>query len=89
MNEVGTRVLRRLPGNVGGRFFTTDECDGCAYCASIAPDNFDFSKETNTYFVSRQPRNKAEEEDMLEAVEDCPVDAISIVDEVVESPGIR
>ena len=85
MNEVGTRVLRRLPGNVGGRFFTTDECDGCAYCASIAPDNFDFAKESNTYFVSRQPRNKAEEEDMLEAVEDCPVDAICVADEAHES----
>jgi ferredoxin len=89
MNEVGTRVIRRLPGNVGGRFFTTDECDGCAYCASIAPDNFDFAKESNTYFVSRQPRNKAEEEDMLEAVEDCPVDAICVGDEVTDTSEIR
>jgi ferredoxin len=76
MNEVAARELRRLPGNVGGRFFTTTVCDGCAYCASIAPENFDFSKETNTYFVSRQPRNKTEEEEVLEALEDCPVDAI-------------
>jgi ferredoxin len=76
MSVVAEKVLRRLPGNVGGRFFTTEDCDGCAYCASIAPDNFDFQKETNTYFVSRQPRTSAEEEEMLEAVEDCPVDAI-------------
>ncbi len=78
MNVVAAKTLRRLPGNVGGRFFTTEDCDGCAYCASIAPDNFDYQKETNTYFVSRQPRTRAEEDYMLEALEDCPVDAICI-----------
>ena len=78
MSEVVVRTLRRLPGNVGGRFFTTEDCEGCAYCASIAPDNFDFQRETNTYFVSRQPQTKAEEEEMLEALDDCPVDAICI-----------
>ena len=80
MNEATTRVLRRLPGNVAGKFFTTEECDGCAYCASIAPENFDFAKGTNTYFVIRQPRTKSEEDDMLEAMEDCPVDAICLED---------
>jgi ferredoxin len=78
MNEVIVRALRRLPDNVVGRFFTTESCEGCAYCASIAPDNFDFQKNSNTYFVSRQPRTRAEEEDMLEALDDCPVDAICI-----------
>jgi ferredoxin len=67
---------RALPKNVRGRFFTTKECDGCAYCASIAPENFDFEKGSNTYFVARQPETKEEEEMMLEALEDCPVDAI-------------
>ena len=78
MNVVAAKTLRRLPGNVGGRFYTTEGCDGCAYCASIAPENFDYRKETNTYFVSRQPRTAAEEDEMLEALEDCPVDAICL-----------
>ncbi len=78
MNEVAVRSVRRLTENVEGRFFVTDECDGCAYCASIAPENFDYLKETNTYFVSRQPRTRAEEEWMIEAMEDCPVDAICL-----------
>jgi len=67
-----------LPKNVPGRFFTTTECDGCAYCASIAPENFDFEKASNTYFVSRQPDSKEEEEMMMEALDDCPVDAICV-----------
>lgn len=66
----------RLPGNAPGRFFVSDECDGCAYCASVAPENFDFDKVTNTYFVMRQPDSGEELEFVREAMEDCPVDAI-------------
>ena len=67
---------KRLPQNVPGKYYTTDECDGCAYCASVAPENFEFEKSTNTYFVARQPANAEEEEIFLEAKEDCPLDAI-------------
>jgi ferredoxin len=68
---------KRLPKNAPGRYYTTESCDGCAYCASIAPGNFDFEKSTNTYYVCRQPQTPEEEESMLEAAEDCPVDAIA------------
>ncbi len=70
------KVLQRLPDNVPGKYFTTDECDGCAYCASVAPENFDYQRESNTYFVARQPQTDEEEEFVREALEDCPVDAI-------------
>jgi ferredoxin len=66
----------KLPTNVPGKYHTTDECDGCAYCASVAPENFDFDRETNTYFVSKQPSTQEEEEFMEEAIDACPVDAI-------------
>ena len=67
---------KRLPLNVPGKYYTTEECDGCAYCASLAPENFDYNKETNQYVVARQPASKDEEEFVQEAMEDCPVDAI-------------
>ncbi len=67
---------QKLPLNVDGKYYVTDECDGCAYCASIAPENFDFDKESNTYYVSRQPQNDEEKEFVSEAMEECPVDAI-------------
>ena len=70
---------KKLPNNVPGKFYTTEECDGCAYCASLAPENFDFEKNSNTYFVSRQPQNSEEEEFMAEAKDDCPVDAIRCI----------
>lgn len=69
-------LQRRLPNNCSGKFFTTEDCDGCAYCASVAPENFDYEKDSNTYFVCRQPRDTTEEEMMLDALEDCPLDAI-------------
>jgi ferredoxin len=70
------RRAPRLPKNVPGKYFTTETCDGCAYCASLAPHHFDFEKSSNTYFVVRQPETPEEEESILEALEDCPVDAI-------------
>lgn len=70
------KLIQRLPDNVPGKYYTTEECDGCAYCASVAPDNFDYQKESNTYFVARQPQTPEEEEFVREALEDCPVDAI-------------
>ena len=73
-------VLKRLPNNVPGRFFTPEDCDGCAYCASVAPENFDYEKASNTYYVSKQPGTPVEEEFVREALEDCPVDAIRTLD---------
>jgi ferredoxin len=67
---------KRLPGNVPGKYFTTEDCDGCAYCASVAPEHFDYEKSTNTYYVARQPKGREEEEIVLEAMDDCPLDAI-------------
>jgi ferredoxin len=67
---------KKLPYNVDGKYYVTEECDGCAYCASVAPENFDFDKESNTYYVSKQPSNEEETEFMQEALDDCPVDAI-------------
>ncbi len=71
------RPVRRRSGNAPGKYFTTPECDGCAYCAAIAPENFDYDKNTNAYFVTRQPRNRGEEDLVIEAIEDCPLDAIA------------
>ena len=67
---------KKLPNNVDGKYYITEECDGCAYCASVAPENFEFDKATNTYFVSKQPETQEEKEFVQEAMEDCPVDAV-------------
>ena len=78
---------RKLPGNVPGKYYTTEDCDGCAYCASVAPDHFDYEKKSNTYFLCRQPSVPGEEEVVVEAKEDCPVDAIRAAEELVHAVG--
>jgi ferredoxin len=75
-------IPKRLGRNAAGKYFTNENCDGCAYCASVAPDHFDYERESNTYFIMRQPEGFAEEEAVLEAVEDCPLDAIQSADGV-------
>ena len=69
---------KKLPQNTPGRYYTTESCEGCAYCAAVAPDNFEFDRNSNTYFVSRQPVTSEEEDLIVEAAEDCPVDAIHV-----------
>jgi ferredoxin len=71
---------KRLPNNVEGKYYVTEECDGCAYCASVAPENFEFDKSTNTYFINKQPATQEEIEFVQEAMEDCPVDAVQAFD---------
>ena len=80
---------KKLPNNVPGKFHTTEECDGCAYCAAVAPENFEFDKPTNTYFIARQPADPEEEESVLEAKEDCPVDAIRVEEENADTAVIQ
>jgi ferredoxin len=75
-------VSKKLPFNVPGKYYTTELCDGCAYCAAVAPENFDFEKSSNTYFVARQPHTADEEEFIQEAMDDCPVDAIRTCEEL-------
>ena len=67
---------KALPQNAPGKYYTTDECDGCAYCASVAPETFEYERSSNTYFVAKQPLTPEEEEYVIEAMDDCPVDAI-------------
>ncbi len=83
MSENAPLEAKKLPNNVSGKYHTTEECYGCAYCAGVAPENFEFDKPTNTYFVGKQPIDSDEEEMVLDAKEECPVDAIRVDDQEV------
>lgn len=77
-----------LPRNITGKYFITDECEGCAYCALVASANFEFDKRTNTYFVCRQPVGDVELEFVMEAMDDCPVSAIHTIEPAVRDQMI-
>lgn len=70
-----------FPDNVPGRYCVTKICIGCTLCSAIAPENF-----TTNYvddpehiydYVYKQPENPEEEEQCMEALDHCPVGAIS------------
>ncbi|MGD9939155.1 MAG: ferredoxin [Clostridia bacterium] len=59
----------------------SDECIGCRACAQVAEGNFEMN-DSNKAYVAHQPSTEAEEQACREALEVCPVDAISVSDEV-------
>ncbi|MEW6356805.1 MAG: ferredoxin [Planctomycetota bacterium] len=56
-----------------------ETCTGCGLCADTCPDVFELGDETATVKVDEVPEGI--EEDVRQAVEDCPVEAIKIVEE--------
>jgi ferredoxin len=67
----------RLPENVAGRFFVDSRCVDCEVCRDIAPDNFKRIAARRYLVVLKQPVNPEQESLCREALECCPVEAIS------------
>jgi ferredoxin len=66
----------RLPYNVPGPFYVTDQCIDCGMCPELAPMIFKLNAETGSSYVFCQPETEAERQAAAEAKESCPVDAI-------------
>jgi ferredoxin len=62
--------------NVPGKFYVDKECILCSLCTDIAPNNFKESDDGDHDFVYKQPMNDDERKQCLDALEQCPVDAI-------------
>tara|TARA_A100001011_G_scaffold399863_1_gene510650 strand:+ start:2585 stop:2845 length:261 start_codon:yes stop_codon:yes gene_type:complete len=71
--------------NVGGvvtikgkkySFYVDRECILCSVCTDAAPSNFCISDDEDHDICYKQPENENELEECLEAMENCPVEAI-------------
>lgn len=62
--------------NIPGQFYVDKECILCSLCTDIAPSNFKESDDGDHDFVYKQPVNDEERKQCLDALEQCPVDAI-------------
>ena len=69
------------------QFTVSDECIGCKACVEIADANFDMN-DSNIAYLKKQPENSEEEIICKEALEACPVEAIS-VDERIHNISIE
>ncbi len=63
---------QRLRPNAWGRYYVTDECDGCGVCGAYALANFERSPDGSYYYVIQQPYDDWEEQAVLDAMEACP-----------------
>lgn len=63
--------------NVPGRYCVDERCIGCFICSEIAPRNFRTDPEHGYDYVYRQPQGQEERRMCAEAMEVCPVNAIS------------
>ncbi|GEP41688.1 ferredoxin [Brevifollis gellanilyticus] len=69
-------LLDRLPQNVPGRFFIDSTCVDCGMCPEDVPAVFRRHDEIGQTFVHHQPETAEEVQLCLEAVSNCPVEAI-------------
>jgi len=62
--------------NVPGPFYVDKECILCSLCVDVAPKSFKESEFGDHDVVFKQPENEAEMREALDAMEQCPVNAI-------------
>ena len=69
---------QRYEDNVEGKFFVDKSCIDCGLCSEVASNNFCRSHKEDHDIVYKQPINEQERIECLEALENCPVEAIGI-----------
>jgi ferredoxin len=69
---------QRLPENVPGKFYVDRTCIDCDRCREVAPENFTRNDAEGFSFVYQQPEDAAQEAACLNALEECPVEAIGL-----------
>ena len=67
---------QRWEDNVPGRFYVDKECILCSLCSDIAPENFKESPDGDHDHVFKQPESDEERQKCLDALQQCPVEAI-------------
>ncbi len=66
----------RVEENATGAWYVDANCIDCDLCRQSAPANFERNEDEGYTFVSKQPENDEEVEQMQEALDECPSEAI-------------
>lgn len=62
--------------NAKGKFYVDEQCIDCDLCRETAPKFFTRNDDGGYSYVFNQPKDAQEEEECMEALEGCPVEAI-------------
>ena len=66
----------KVESNIAGKYYVDSNCIDCDVCRETAPENFMANEDEGYSFVSKQPENDEETEQMEESMESCPTEAI-------------
>lgn len=66
----------KFPQNSGGKFYVDDQCIACDACVIEAPKFFVMNTDEGHAFVQSQPTTPEELKNCMDALEECPVEAI-------------
>ena len=66
----------RWEDNVPGQWYVDKECIDCNLCIERAPASFAESEDATHDYVYKQPETEEEVQAAMNAMEDCPVEAI-------------
>ena len=64
--------------NVSGTWFVDKKCITCSVCEQVAPKNFRIADAGDHNIVYKQPANEEELAESMDALAQCPVDAIGL-----------
>jgi len=62
--------------SISGKFYVDTQCIDCDLCRSAAPSNFERQNERGYSYVFKQPATEEELKACLDAMAECPVEAI-------------
>jgi ferredoxin len=71
-----SEYFNRLPENVPGEFYVSDQCLDCDFCREVAPTVFRRLADQGVSVVYSQPGDEATRAAVREAMEGCAVEAI-------------
>ena len=69
-------INEKYADNVPGPFYVDKQCILCHLCSDLAPNHFKESGDGDHDFVHKQPQTDEEIAGCIEAMEQCPVEAI-------------
>lgn len=67
---------KKLEGNATGRFYVDETCIDCDLCRENAPRHFRRDDDERVSYVHCQPTDPDQIAACLDAMEECPVEAI-------------
>lgn len=66
----------KVEGQPAGAYYVDTQCIDCDLCRETAPANFTRNDEAGFSHVCKQPENPEEEQLVIDAMNNCPVEAI-------------